>query len=38
MSRDAGWHPHVYFTHADRAEALALREIFRSDPAIRFIG
>ena len=38
MSSDAPWHAHVYFAQEERATAAALRESFRADPAISFIG
>ena len=38
MNCDAPWHAHIYFAETDRAGAEALRESFRSNPQIRFIG
>ena len=38
MIADAPWHAHIYFTDADRAEAAALRDRFRTDPRVVFIG
>ena len=38
MSADAPWHAHIYFTAADRARAAVLRERFRADPRVLFIG
>ena len=38
MNCDAPWHAHIYFAEADRAGAEALRESFRNNPRIRFIG
>lgn len=37
-SPDAPWHAHIYFTEADKPAATALREAFRADPAILFVG
>jgi aromatic ring-cleaving dioxygenase len=38
MTEQAQWHAHTYFTDVDRAPAAALRERFRADPRIRFVG
>ena len=38
MSADARWHAHIYFGDEDRGEATALRERFRNDACIRFVG
>ena len=38
MKAGAPWHAHIYFTDADRAEAVGLRDRFRSAPEIRFVG
>ena len=38
MSGDAPWHAHIYFSDEDRGEAAALRESFRSNPQICFVG
>lgn len=38
MSGSAPWHAHVYFSDDERATAAALRDSFRADPAISFVG
>ena len=38
MTGEDPYHAHIYFTEADRAAATALREHFRSDPQILFVG
>ena len=36
--KNAPWHAHIYFTEADRAAAVALRDGFAADPVILFTG
>ena len=38
MSGEAPWHAHIYYTAADRAKAAALRELFRAEPRVLFVG
>ena len=38
MNAAAPWHAHIYYTDADRAKAAALRELFRAEPCVRFVG
>jgi DOPA 4,5-dioxygenase len=38
MSGGSPWHAHIYFSAADRDRAAALRERFRADRRVRFVG
>ena len=38
MKAAAPWHAHIYYTDAERAKAAALRELFRAEPRVLFVG